>query len=373
MGRQKSSRQKSSTASSVDFEDDFDELGVMPGERQKVAAWESVKTGDELESYIEDIADTVRIGLDQSIAILTPWFFNNMPRIYYQTTPRPEKVRHLSAIITGHVFETKQTVELWDRDRSKVTYIGPGGDRQILLDMAHRLSPNSLKMGSLYFSRDKLLFLSTFHCCSYKPADEGNKRIVDKIKAAKALMLEEFPNDSQEVDHYLANLDNDFVMYATAARIQITYRMVRHMLSHEGAHTFFEPIEGSQTARLSLGMKNVKPNEIIEQVLHLFNRYDFSVGRAFIVQFENGFEEPVVVMHFIVAHAGEVKMDEDSIAMKRLNKAVRTLGWVDVDEYGDFTKTPYNFSINAANLIRSMANWVHVMLGKQNPYYYSPI
>ena len=59
--------------------------------------------------------------------------------IYYQTTPRQEKVRHLSSIITGHVFETKQTVELWERDKSKVTYIGPGGDRKILTHMASSL------------------------------------------------------------------------------------------------------------------------------------------------------------------------------------------------------------------------------------------
>ena len=70
-------------------------------------------SGQQLESYIDDIADTVRVGLDQSIAILTPLFLNNMPKIYYHTTPRQEKVRHLSAIITGHVFETKKTVELW--------------------------------------------------------------------------------------------------------------------------------------------------------------------------------------------------------------------------------------------------------------------
>ena len=50
--------------------------------------YEQVKTGDELQSYVSEVADTVRSGLDQSIAILTPWFFSNMPSIYYQTTPR---------------------------------------------------------------------------------------------------------------------------------------------------------------------------------------------------------------------------------------------------------------------------------------------
>ncbi len=266
-----------SPLSAVDIEDDDIEDASNEPSKGGPASWELVKTGDELETYIEDIADTVRIGLDQSIAILTPWFFNNMPKIYYQTTPRPEKVRHLSAIITGHIFETKQTVELWDRDRTKVTYIGPGGERAILLDMAHRLTSNPLKMGSLYFSRDRLLFLSTFHCSDFQPVDRENRRVVEKIKAASKLTTAEWPEEAKQVDHYLANLDNDFVTYATAARIQITYRMVRHMVSHEGAHTFFEPIKDSPNARMTIGMKNVKPESVIEAVLHIFDRYEFNI------------------------------------------------------------------------------------------------
>lgn len=335
-------------------------------------AWEAVKTGDELENYIEEIADTVRIGLDQSIAILTPWFFNNMPKIYYQTTPRPEKVRHLSAIITGHVFETKQTVELWDRDRSKVTYIGPGGDRQILIGMANRLAPNPLKMGSVYFSRDKLLFLSTFHCSEFKGVDRENRRIMEKIRASRESLLRVYPDHVEQIEHYLKNLDNDFVMYATVSRIHLTYRMVRHMMSHEGAHTFFEPIETSSGARITLGMKNVQPSEVLEPILHLLNRYEYNVGRAFLVKLSKGYDESISVIHFTVNREDESKIDDQTISMMRLIKALRTLGWVDVDDYGELTKGPYLFSINAANLLRSIASWTHVMLGKQNPYYFSP-
>lgn len=335
-------------------------------------AWEAVKTGDELENYIEEIADTVRIGLDQSIAILTPWFFNNMPKIYYQTTPRPEKVRHLSAIITGHVFETKQTVELWDRDRSKVTYIGPGGDRQILIGMANRLAPNPLKMGSLYFSRDKLLFLSTFHCSDFKGIDRENRRIMEKVKASRESLLRAYSEDGDQIDHYLKNLDNDFVMYATVSRIHLTYRMVRHMMSHEGAHTFFEPMENSSGARITLGMKNVQPSEVLEPILHLLNRYEYNVGRAFLVKLSKGYDESISVLHFTVSREDDAKIDDQTVSMLRLIKALRTLGWVDVDDYNDLTKAPYLFSINAANLLRSIASWTHVMLGKQNPYYFSP-
>ena len=353
----------------LDIDEEMEPPEHHPDSQQ--ASWEEIKTGDDLETYIEDIADTVRIGLDQSIAILTPWFFNNMPRAYYQTTPRPEKVRHLSAVITGHVFETKQTVELWDRDRAKVTYIGPGGDRAILIDMARRLAPNPLKMGSLYFSRDKLLFLSTFHCKDHKPLDRENRRIMEKVKVARGILVEEFPDDLTRVDNYLKNLDNDFVMYATAGRIQILYRMVRYMIEHEGAHTFFEPVENSPNARLTLGMKNVNPSVVLEAVLDLINRYEFSVVRAFLVKFAQGYDEPISVFHIIVSRKDEEPVDFGAVPVLRLNKALRTLGWVDVDDYGDLTKAPYGLSINATNLIRSIATWAHVMLGKENPYYYS--
>jgi glutamate dehydrogenase len=341
------------------------------GDEDDVPSDEKEISQAQLETYIDDIADTVRVGLDQSISILTPWFFNNMPKIYYQTTPRQEKVRHLSAIITGHVFETKQTVELWDRDKSKVTYIGPGGDRKILLDMAKKLAPQTLKMGSLYFSRDNLLFLSTFFCSETKEIDLVNKRIVEKIQHARKKMLKQYPKSAEAIDHYLGHLDNDLVMYATVARLSVTFRMVNHMLTHEGAHTFLDTFENSASARLTLGIKNVRPSEILEPILHLFHRYDFNISRAFVVNHEKGYPESICIMHFTINHASGEKVSKDFIPLVKLVKALRTLGWVDNDEYSLFAREPYNFSINSVNLIRSMGTWCHLFLSKHNPYAYT--
>ncbi len=328
-------------------------------------------SGEQLEHYIEDIAETVRIGLDHSISILTPWFFNAMPPIYYQTTPRQEKVRHLSAIITGHVFETKQTVELWDRDRSKVTYIGPGGDRKILIDMASRIKGNDLKMGAVYFSRDKLLFLSTFICSKHKPLDRSNRHIQDKIEYARQTMLEEFQGYDVEVNRYLDNLDNDLVTYATTARLSITYRMVKHMIQHQGAHTILETIENSTSARLTVGFKNISPANMLEPVLNLIHRYDFTVGRAFVAKFEEGYAESITVIHLIFSHGSSEKITSEMVPVIQLTKALRTLGWVDYDDFSKFSEAPFEFSINATNLIRSWANWCHILLSKQNPYAFS--
>ena len=63
-------------------------------------------TGEQLATYIADVARTVRDNMNSGVETLTPWFFNNMPSIYYQTTPSAEKVHHLQALITSDLFES---------------------------------------------------------------------------------------------------------------------------------------------------------------------------------------------------------------------------------------------------------------------------
>ena len=328
-------------------------------------------SGEKLDQYIANVAKTVRDNMKHSIDSLTPWFFNNMPTIYYQSTPSEEKVRHLQAVMTGDLFETKQTITLWDRDRTKVTYVGPGGDHQVLSEVAARLSQFNLKMGSLYVSRDDKLFIGSFTKADHMRLDRNNPRIVEKVRQARELMLREFPSEIREIDHYVENLDNEFVTSSTAARIQLTYRMVRYMKSHEGAHTFFEPVSDRPTARLTLGLKNGTPGEAMEQIFNLLNRYGVTLTRMFVVTFKEGYESPISIIHFHVATMSGSKIDVSAVPMIKLNKALRTMGWVDMDEYSAFMAPQYAFSINAVNLVRSWATWLHVMLGKENSYYYS--
>ena len=328
-------------------------------------------SGEQLDQYIANVAKTVRDNMSQSVDSLTPWFFNNMPTIYYESTPSAEKVRHLQAIITSDLFETKQTLTLWDRDRTRVTYIGPGGDPQVLSEVAARLTQFTLKMGSVYVSRDDKLFIGSFSRAEHARVDRNNPRIVEKIRQAKELMMKEYSAESSEIQHYLDNLDNDFIISSTASRIQLTYGMVRYMKSHEGAHTFFEPVADRPTARLTLGLKNGTPGEAMEQIFNLLNRYGVALSRMFVVTLKEGYESPISIIHVHVATTNGSKIDVSAVPMIKLNKALRTMGWVDIDEYSAFMAPQHAFSINAVNLVRSWATWLHVMLGKDNSYYYS--
>jgi glutamate dehydrogenase len=326
---------------------------------------------ERLDQYIANVVQTVVESMTEGIDSITPWFFNDMPKIYYQTTPRQEKVQHLQAIVASRLFDTKQVVSQWDTGKTKVTYIGPGDDIDILHDVTMRVSEFAMKMGSIYISRDARLFIASFSRAVHQPIDKANVRITEKIRIAQELMMLEFPNEAAEIQQYIENLDNDFIVYATAARILLTYRMVRYMKSHEGAHTFFEPVKDRPTARITLGIKNASASEVLEQTVHLLKRYGVTLSRCFLVTFSKGYDSPISIIHFHIASLNKDKIDVKAIPMIKLNKALRTMGWVDNDEYSVFLTPQYMFSLNAVNLVRSWATWIHVMLGKENPYYYS--
>jgi glutamate dehydrogenase len=89
------------------------------------------------------------------------------------------------------------------------------------------------------------------------------------------------------------------------------------------------------------------------------------------VTFSVGYESPISIIHFHIATTNGSKIDISAVPMIKLNKALRTMGWVDTDEYSTFMAPQYGYSINAVNLVRSWASWIHVMLSKDNSYYYS--
>ncbi len=330
------------------------------------------KNPQELETYIRNIVATVRASLEESLINLTPWFFKSMPQIYYQTVPRADKVRHLSSIITGHIFETRQTVELWNRTRTEVNYIGPGGEKNALIDLAKRLVAIKAKTGALYYSHDQMIFISHFFTNPYEKADLNNKHIADKIHRAKKILVKEYPQLNHDIERYLSSLDHQFVMYGTAGRLRNTFRMFHQMRNIEGVHTFFEPKSHTPSvARLTIGMKEVKAQEVLEDILHLIYRYGFSVKRFFLIHFEEGIEDAITVVNFNLVSQDGKAIDVQSGNVKKMIKALRTLAWVDTDEYSHLVQEPYFYSVNAANFVRSVAAWVHILLSKENPHYFS--
>jgi len=330
------------------------------------------KKGEELEQYIEDIKESVRVAIDQSVAILTPWFFSNMPQFYYQTTPRSEKIRDLHAIITGHIFESKQKLQLWNRDRTKTTFLAPGNDDQVFEGVAARIEDLKVKHGSMFTSNDRLLLIASFFTDKYQPVDLSNVKNAEKIDAAKQLLKDE---DPETVSDFLLNLDNEMVVHTTPermARMFILFKLCRH---REDAVTHLIPRYFGEYARWDIAYKKMPVSTVLSSLLHLFRRYGFNVIRSVMVECNSHTQNPVTIMTFIFQHGSGQEVDEKFVPFLKLNKAAKTLRWVDTDHYDLLWQTHQEddakYSLNEINLIRAIAAWAQIFLSKLNPYYYS--
>lgn len=330
------------------------------------------KRGRDLEDYVADIAESVRVSMDQAISILTPWFFSNMPQFYYQMTPRDEKVRDLHAVITGHIFESKQKIQLWNRDKTKTTFLAPGTDPTIFHDIAASVQDLAVKNGYAFTSNDQLLLISSFFTSEYKPVDLKNAKNREKIARAKAVLTDD---NEEEVHEFLSNLDNDTVIHATHSRLGRLFRLYRAVKNREDVVTHLIPRYYHNATRFDVAYKKMEGATTLHNVLALFERYGFLVSRFMITSVDQHTPTPIGILTFIIQHESGEDIHERFVPFLKVNKAVKTLKWVDNDQYDTFLKpqtegmAPY--SLNEINLIRATSDWVQIFLSKLNPYYYS--
>lgn len=334
--------------------------------------WEGGKKGRELEEYIEDVKAGARVAIDQSIGILTPWFFSNMPQFYYQTTPREEKVRDLHAVITGHIFESKQKLQLWNRDRTKTTFLAPGNDDGVFQDIADSVVDLNVKHGAMFTSLDRLLLISNFFTNEFHPVALSNEKTEAKIQKSRELLADE---DSVEAEDFLIHLDNDMVIHATPPRLARLFKLYNLTKGREDAVTHLISHYYNEYARLDIAYKKMPISKAMPSLLSLFERYGFQVNRCVMASVNDHTPHPVSILTFIIRHETAATIDEKFVPFLKLNKAAKSLRWVDIDHFDELWKAPncdeVRYSLNEINLIRSISVWVQIFLSKLNPYYYS--
>lgn len=362
------SRLDDTTLSKDDLLDDGIGMGLFGGDAAAVG-----KQGAELDEYIQDIKASARVAIDQSISILTPWFFSNMPQFYYQTTPREEKVRDLHAVITGHIFESKQKLQLWNRHRTKTTFLGPGNDDQIFQDVANSIKDLDVKHGAMFTSNDRLLLISNFFTDKFSPVDLKNTKNKEKLQRAKDLLQDE--DDQAAVADFLNNLDHEMVIHATANRMARLYKLFKLARDREDAISHLIPEYHNEWSRLDIAYKKMPIQQILSSLLSLFERYEFVVSRCVMATVNNHTETPISILTFVMRHTTNQVMDENFVPFLKINKAAKSLRWVDIDDFDELWRSPTEgrklYSLNEINLIRAIANWDQIFLSKLNPYYYS--
>ena len=222
-----------------------------------------------------------------------------MPQFYYQTTPREEKVRDLHAVITGHIFESKQTLQLWNRNRSKTTFLAPGNDDQIFQDIVSDIAGLRVKHGSMFTSNDRLLLISSFFTEKFKKVDLSNQKCNAKVQKAIELLSDD---DHDEVTEFITNLDHDMVVHATPSRMARLFKLYHLAKDREDAVTHLVPKYFHEYSRLDIAYKKMPISKTVASILALFERYGFTLNRSVMATVNDQTDTPITILTFIIRH-----------------------------------------------------------------------
>jgi len=335
---------------------------------------QAAKHGQELDDYIEEMQQALRLSLDLTISEVAPWFFSAMPHYYYETTPRDEKIRDLRTIITGRVMEQRQQMQLWSLDRARTTFLGRGDEDNVLDDIAEKISGLTIKHGTTIKSNDNRLLISTFNVNPFRRVETSQEKTQLKLKRTREL-LEQQSAQTADIDEFIENLDHDTVMHSTPARLARLFLIGQKLTTQEYTVSNLIPQFFKNMARFDVAYKNMPIDETLSRLLSILKRYDFKVHRCIATVVNHHKESPVSVFTFLMEHKSKKRITDKFVPFLKANKAAKTLKWVDNDQFDLFMKEPLRgatpYSLNEANLLRSISSWVHIFLSKTNPYSYS--
>ncbi len=303
-----------------------------------------------------------------------PWFLAQMPPLYLWSTSEKSLMEDILEIISGKVLSEKQLAERHSAESQTVTLIASGEHSSSTTRIAGLLSRYPAKIIRIFTSLDKKMGL-----CEIYQAPHSTEGISDNVQWTEKLgaLRRALSNKPKKgLEKLISAFDKDYVEIASVKQMILAAEAVDYCTENENSYVNLTPIfdepSNQYRARVDIGLKNFPVNAAVEYIISIFNRYDFQVRRILANEICINPQEKYTVIHLITANTNGGAIDEKMKLWGKTVKSLKALSYVDHgDECSHLLQGDSPFSINESNLIRAVANWVHIFLTKQNPYYYS--
>jgi glutamate dehydrogenase len=312
--------------------------------------------------------------ISQELQETIPWFLSQMPPLYLWSTSQRAIMDDVLEIISGKVLSEKQLAERHSAETQTVTLIASGENSSSSVRIAPYLSRYPAKMLRLFNSLDKKMGL----CEIYQaPNDNENHHEKEPLLEKWAILKKALASKTlPEKDLIISKFDKEYVQIASVKQMLLAVEAIQYCRDNENSYvnltSIFDEESKQYRTRVDIGLKNFPANVAVEYIIGIFNRYHFQVRRILANEVVINPQEKYTVIHLVTATpSGEIITDQLKPWGKTL-KSLKALSYVDHgDECSNLLLGEHPYSINESNLIRAIANWVHIFLTKQNPYYYS--
>ena len=311
--------------------------------------------------------------LEAELNDVIPWFYDKMPPLYDALTTEDEKHEHILEIVSGHAFRESQVVERHNSKFESTAYIASSDDKSGLAKITPVMSARKGKFGYVISSLDQKLAIGNLYHASHQPGPQWRQPpLLAKSEAVIKILSKE---NKVKVLDYLAELDSLYAAKATPKMISIGYQAVLYAKQTDTSYVSVTGANDDPTeprARFDIALKGFPLTSAWEAVVGILTRYEFTVRRIIGNVHVTKDNQEFTLLHVIAKPTAGVRLADSNPAWGRITKGLKSLSFVDHgDEFTSLMHGPEPFSINETNFVRAAANWTHIFLSKENPYYYT--
>lgn len=312
--------------------------------------------------------------ISKELDLTTAWFLSQMPALYLWSTSQRAIMDDILEIISSKVLTENQMAERYSSTSQTTTLIAADEQSNGTVRMAPILSRYPSKMARIFTSKDKKIGLCEMYQAPYSTENAwSEKKDAAKQESLRKVLLQK---QSEQVEQFIQALDKDYVDVATVKQMALAFDAVEYYTQNENVYVsltnIFDEVSKDVRIRVDICLKNFPVTAAMENIIGIFNKYNFQVRRVLANEICMEAKQKFTILHVIAANPTGEAIQENMKPWGKILKSLKSLSYVDHgDEFSNLLQGENPFSLNETNLVRAMANWIHIFLTKQNPYYYS--
>ncbi|MFO0829949.1 MAG: NAD-glutamate dehydrogenase [Phycisphaerales bacterium] len=319
-------------------------------------------------STVNELAKSFR----ETAESVVPWFFSQMPPMYFQDTDRASQMSHLRAIIAAKASGRPLEMTLRSEDNRQWTLMRPGNRPGVLAELVSSLPRElSLRAAKIHSARDGQLVLDTFEFGEQVPYDAKDARQQEKLKQTIAYAQANGADwTADQIAAYFANCTAEYVLTLTPLRICKHNSLFRAVSGSDGAIVELEPEADPTVSRLTIAYANARTRTMLERTAKILAEYKVSINRAYLDVVKDPPFGTVTFTAYVVQTAEGRAIDPKSDLWKSVRHDLERIKWID-ETVQDLAKRHPHLGLSRAEAILGLAHLVHQVLCPVNPFAYT--
>lgn len=329
----------------------------------------AVQDKPEPQAVIDEITESLR----KTAEAVVPWFYQQMPLMYFQDTDHATQLVHLRAIIAAKASGRPVELTLKGEDNSQWTFVRPLNYAGVLAELVKELPHDlPLRAAKIHTAIDGQLVIDTFEFGQGEPFDPHDPDQALKLEQTMGYAALNLPQWSADrVRDYFHRCTADYVLTVTPLRMCSHWQLFLQVTGTDGTAVHLEPESDPNQSRIVVAAGNVTTRVMLERVATRLARSSINVHRAYLDVINDGKNGTISLLGFVVHGPGGKAIDPNSVLWQNVRRDLMRIKWLD-DRVLNLAYRHPDLNLTRAEIITALGDLVHQCLLKVNPYAYNP-